>query len=185
MRPIFAAEEADRLLPRKDDSVQVPQADSRRHLEWNKAFEKAGFTNAIEVRQQPDNDDRDPEDMRYNIFRWITSDAGFAMGPSRVNPNTGQILDADIIFDADFLSVWKEEYETFTPPTVAEVTGGALPIGSTTKPADPGLFADRAKPATTSALLGYGMPRQLAFGSAAIDGYAADRQALEARTWRS
>ena len=84
-------------------------------LEWNKAFEKAGFVNAIEVRQQPDNDDWDPEDISYNTFRWITASAGFAMGPSRVNPYTGQILDADIIFDADFLQLWKQEYETFTP----------------------------------------------------------------------
>ena len=55
-------------------------------LEWNKAFEKAGFLNAIEVRQQPDNSDWDPEDVNYNTFRWITSSAKFAMGPSRVNP---------------------------------------------------------------------------------------------------
>ena len=58
--------------------------------------------------------------LRYNFFRWITSNAGFAMGPSRVNPYNGQILDADIIFDADFVSSWKEEYETFTAETIAE-----------------------------------------------------------------
>ena len=52
-------------------------------LEWNKAFEKAGFVNAVEVRQQPDNADWDPEDINYNTFRWITASAGFAMGPSR------------------------------------------------------------------------------------------------------
>ena len=84
-------------------------------LEWNKAFEKAGFYDAIEVRQQPDDATWDPGDIHYNTFRWITAGAGFAMGPSRVNPTTGQILDADIIFDADFLQFWKQEYETFTP----------------------------------------------------------------------
>ena len=93
-------------------------------LEWNKAFEKAGFANAIEVRQQPDDADWDPEDINYNSFRWITSGAGFAMGPSRVNPYTGQILDADIIFDADFLNYWKMEYETFTPEAIEQMTGG-------------------------------------------------------------
>ena len=36
------------------------------------------------------------------------------MGPSRVNPYTGQILDADIIFDADFLQYWKRDFETLT-----------------------------------------------------------------------
>ncbi len=99
-------------------------------LEWNKAFEKAGLVNAIEVRQQPDNADWDPEDINYNTFRWITSSAGFAMGPSRVNPTNGQILDADIIFDADFLQAWKNEYETFTPQSIAALTGGPLDIKS-------------------------------------------------------
>jgi len=91
---------------------------------WNEAFEKAGFANAIEVRQQPDVTDWDPEDVNYNTFRWITSGQGFAMGPSRVNPRTGQILDADIIFDADFLQFWRREYETFTPQSIAALTGG-------------------------------------------------------------
>ncbi|QDU90526.1 hypothetical protein Pla175_39320 [Pirellulimonas nuda] len=97
-------------------------------LEWNKAFEKAGFYDAIDVRQQPDNADWEPGDVRYNTFRWITAGAGFAMGPSRVNPTTGQILDADIIFDADFLQFWKQEYETFTPESVAALTGGPLTL---------------------------------------------------------
>ncbi len=99
-------------------------------LEWNKAFEKAGYVNAIEVRQQPDNADWDPEDINYNTFRWITASAGFAMGPSRVNPLTGQILDADIIFDADFLQAWKHEYETFSPQSIAAMTGGPLDLKS-------------------------------------------------------
>ncbi len=100
----------------------------RRGIEaWNAAFEKAGFANAIEVRQQPDQTDWDPEDVNYNTFRWITAGQGFAMGPSRVNPRTGQILDADIIFDADFLQFWRQEYETFTPQSVAALTGGNPP----------------------------------------------------------
>jgi hypothetical protein len=78
-------------------------------LEWNKAFEKIGFRNAIEVVQQRDDEDFDPEDMNYNTFRWITSDQTFAMGPSRANPLTGEILDADIIFDASFIRYWKRE----------------------------------------------------------------------------
>ncbi len=99
-------------------------------LEWNKAFERIGFVNAIEVRQQPDDADWDPEDINYNTFRWITSSAGFAMGPSRVNPTTGQILDADIIFDADFVQFWKQEYEVFTPESIAVLTGGPLDLES-------------------------------------------------------
>jgi hypothetical protein len=104
--------------------------------EWNKAFEKLGFSNAIEVRQQRDDDDWDPEDVRYNTFRWITAGAGFAMGPSRVNPMTGQILDADIIFDADFLQSWKHQYETFTSADAALLMGQ-----SSAEPADPAMTA--------------------------------------------
>jgi len=92
---------------------------------WNEAFEKAGFASAIEVRQQPDAADWDPEDVNYNTFRWITAGQSFAMGPSRVNPRTGQILDADIIFDGDFLQFWRQQYETFTPESVAQLTGDA------------------------------------------------------------
>jgi hypothetical protein len=77
-------------------------------LEWNKAFEKVGFRDAIEVRQQ-EGEDFDPEDINYNTFRWITTGYGFAMGPSRANPLTGEILDADIIFDADMIRYWKQE----------------------------------------------------------------------------
>src|SRR5581483_7871276 len=78
-------------------------------LEWNKAFEKIGFRDAIEVRQQ-ENEDFAPEDINYNTFRWITTDMGFAMGPSRANTLTGEILDADIIFDADMVRFFKQEY---------------------------------------------------------------------------
>jgi hypothetical protein len=84
-------------------------------LEWNKAFEKVGFRNAIEVVQQRDDEDFDPEDMNYNTFRWITTDTAFAMGPSRANPLTGEILDADIIFDADLVRMWKHERHVLAP----------------------------------------------------------------------
>jgi hypothetical protein len=97
-------------------------------LEWNKAFAKAGFHDAIEVRQQPDDAPWEPGDIRYNTYRWITAGVGFAMGPSRVNPTTGQILDADIIFDSDFLQYWKQGYETFTPEGIALLTGGPIDL---------------------------------------------------------
>jgi hypothetical protein len=79
-------------------------------LEWNKAFDKLGFIEAIQVRDQQTGDDFDPEDLRYNTFRWISTSAGFAMGPSRANPRTGQILDADIVFDEGMIRYWRQEY---------------------------------------------------------------------------
>ncbi|MDX2220824.1 MAG: zinc-dependent metalloprotease [Burkholderiales bacterium] len=66
-------------------------------LEWNKAFEKAGFKNAIVVKQQTEKDDFDTMDAKHASVRWFTgADVGFAIGPSRVDPRTGEILDADI-----------------------------------------------------------------------------------------
>jgi hypothetical protein len=80
-------------------------------LEWNKAFEKIGFRDAIEVRQQTEQDeDFDPEDINYNTFRWVANGERSAMGPSRANPLTGEILDADIIFDADMIRAWRQQY---------------------------------------------------------------------------
>lgn len=85
-------------------------------LEWNKAFEKVGILQAIEVRQQDAQTgafmDINPEDVRYNFFRWISSERAFAMGPSRVNPETGEILDADIIFDDAMLKNYALQYQT-------------------------------------------------------------------------
>lgn len=83
-------------------------------LEWNKAFEKIGFRDAIEVRQQ-ENEEFDPEDINYNTFRWIATDQGFAMGPSRANPLTGEIIDADIIFDASMVRFYRTEYSLAKP----------------------------------------------------------------------
>ncbi|MCI0530139.1 MAG: DUF5117 domain-containing protein, partial [Nitrospira sp.] len=82
-------------------------------LEWNKAFERIGFLDAIQVRDQQASDDFDPEDIRYNTFRWITTSLPFAMGPSRTNPKTGQILDADILFDESMIRALRQEYMSF------------------------------------------------------------------------
>lgn len=72
-------------------------------LLWNTAFEQAGLKDAIEVRQMPDNAAWDPADVRYNTIRWSASfrSSLLGYGPSRFNPLTGQILDADILIDAN------------------------------------------------------------------------------------
>ncbi|MBS1709728.1 MAG: zinc-dependent metalloprotease [Armatimonadetes bacterium] len=71
-------------------------------LSWNPAFEKAGFKNAITVQQMPDNAEWDPADVRFNVIRWVTSpDDAYAVSYPRVNPLTGQILNAQIVVDAN------------------------------------------------------------------------------------
>tara|TARA_B110000285_G_scaffold44517_1_gene49572 strand:+ start:521 stop:3094 length:2574 start_codon:yes stop_codon:yes gene_type:complete len=70
-------------------------------LQWNVAFEKAGFKNAVVVKMQPDSADWDAGDIRYNVLRWTSSPrAPFGgYGPSFVNPRTGEILGADIMLE--------------------------------------------------------------------------------------
>ncbi|WP_373526693.1 zinc-dependent metalloprotease [Nostoc sp.] len=102
-----------------DNAVPLEYRDAMKEgvLMWNKAFLKAGFKDAIEVRQMPDDATWDPADIRYNTIRWInTVDGYFAMGPSRVNPLTGEILDADIIVDASFVRALKNEYRQIVQP---------------------------------------------------------------------
>jgi len=68
---------------------------------WNEAFEKAGFRNAMVIKEQPDDADWDAGDVRYNVLRWTASTSSFfsGYGPSFVNPKTGQILGADIMLE--------------------------------------------------------------------------------------
>jgi hypothetical protein len=67
-------------------------------LEWNKAFEKIGFKDAIRVEVQPDDADFDTLDYGRASIRWMTnaSPTFGAIGPSHVDPRSGEILDADI-----------------------------------------------------------------------------------------
>jgi hypothetical protein len=67
-------------------------------MKWNEAFEKAGFKNALQMKIMPDDATWDPADIHYNVIRWVSSSIPSygAIGPSFVNPRTGQILGADI-----------------------------------------------------------------------------------------
>ncbi|XOV78267.1 MAG: zinc-dependent metalloprotease [Aestuariibacter sp.] len=74
-------------------------------LAWNQAFEKAGISNAIEVKVQPDDAQWSADDVRYNVMRWTSSPrppfGGY--GPSVANPYTGQIIAADIMLEYTFM----------------------------------------------------------------------------------
>ncbi len=75
-------------------------------LAWNKSFEKAGFRNAMVVKQMPDTASWDAGDIRYNVLRWTSSPyppfGGY--GPSFVNPRTGEIIGADIMLEYVFFT---------------------------------------------------------------------------------
>ncbi|MEM7783200.1 MAG: zinc-dependent metalloprotease, partial [Planctomycetota bacterium] len=89
-------------------------------LSWNKAFEKIGIINAVQVYQQdpesvPSYMDLDPEDVRYNFVRWLNNNISTAIGPSRANPLTGEILDADIVLTDGWIRVFEDQFSDLMP----------------------------------------------------------------------
>lgn len=86
-------------------------------LFWNKAFEKLGFKNAIQVQDQPNDPDYDHADGRYNVIRLtMTPGSGYAVAQARNDPFTGQILNAAITFDANMVrAAWQEYRDIVTP----------------------------------------------------------------------
>ena len=93
-------------------------------LYWNQAFEKVGISNAIEVYYQDKASgahmEKDPEDVRYNFIRWLSNNMGTAIGPSRVHPETGQILDADIILTDGWIRHFWINYNEIMPEIAME-----------------------------------------------------------------
>ncbi len=93
-------------------------------LEWNKAFERAGFRNAIEVRQQPaDADWSTLEGTRHIAVRWFAMQGpgAVAIGPSQVDPRSGEILRAAILIPQNWLrfaSGFLRDQEPRLPPAV-------------------------------------------------------------------
>jgi hypothetical protein len=97
---------------------------------WGDAFEAAGFVDAIRALDLPAG--ADPEDIRYATLRWNVSDqSGYgAIGPSIVDPRTAEILDADILFEANMFRGFRNNWRTLiSPVTAAEALEQALSFG--------------------------------------------------------
>ncbi len=96
---------------------------------WNDAFRKVGIDDAIVVIYQDAGSpgahmEKDPEDIRYNFIRWLNNDVGTAIGPSRVHPMTGEILDADVVLTDGWIRHFNFNYEDLMPQIAME---GASP----------------------------------------------------------
>ena len=93
-------------------------------LYWNNAFAEVGIDNAIEVyfqdKQTGAHMDKDPEDVRYSFIRWLNNDVSTAIGPSRANPLTGEIFDADIVLTDGWIRAYWGWYYEDSPDIVAE-----------------------------------------------------------------
>ena len=75
-------------------------------VRWNKAFEKIGFKNVVQVLDFPTDDpDFDPDNLKYSCIRYVPSTVQNAMGPSWVDPVTGEILNASILVYNDIVKM--------------------------------------------------------------------------------
>lgn len=121
-------------------------------LEWNKAFEKIGFRDAIRVEQQPDDANWDTLDFGRASVRWmLNADPAFgAIGPSHVDPRTGEILDADIAFEG----LTARSVRTVRSQVLGRRADGAVPDASADAAAAGALLPDfAARPDAGLALL--------------------------------
>lgn len=84
---------------------------------WNKAFEAAGFRNAIVAKEPPEDTLWSAEDARYSTVRWTAAhEMGYAIGPSQTDPRTGEILNADVLISSTFVTGWGSEYAELVGP---------------------------------------------------------------------
>ncbi len=86
---------------------------------WQKAFEAAGFKNAILAKEAPtaaEDPDWSPEDARYSVIRWLPSTIENAVGPHVHDPRTGEILNSDIQFYHNVMNLTRDWYFTQVGP---------------------------------------------------------------------
>lgn len=90
-------------------------------LRWNKSFEALGFKNAVQVVDAPTNDpDYDHADGRRNVVRFtMTEAAGYAIALFRTDPFTGEIINAGVNIDANFVNYVGQEYLRSTVPSAS------------------------------------------------------------------
>ncbi len=97
--------------------------------EWQEAFEAAGFRNAIVAREVDPERDRefDIDDIRYSVITYAASELANAMGPSVVDPRSGEIIEADIIWWHNVMSVLHSWIRVQTGAVDPDARGNVLP----------------------------------------------------------
>lgn len=95
--------------------------------DWQVAFERAGFKNAILARDITEGMEVDMDDVNYSVLTYAASARANAMGPSVLDPRSGEILEADIMWWHNVLSMLQEWITVQTGTLRPEARGAALP----------------------------------------------------------
>lgn len=78
--------------------------------DWQKAFEKAGFKNAIRAEEWPNDSTMSMEDARYSVIRYLASDIPNAYGPQIHDPRSGEILESHICWYHNVMTLVHDWY---------------------------------------------------------------------------
>jgi hypothetical protein len=107
-------------------------------LQWNKAFERMGVSGAIEVQDQPTDGTYDPDDIRYNVIRWVTDAVPDFGAEAQIvwDPRTGEIFRGGVLIDSGIVRRARFGYKNLIAPDVSadEITpimphrGAYLPL---------------------------------------------------------
>lgn len=96
-------------------------------LLWNKAFEAAGYRNAVQVKDPTP--DMDPMDIRYAWILWINRDErGFSSGGTYRDPRTGEILGSKTRMDSHRIRTIGNYWESYSPTTTGDDCAMFLPV---------------------------------------------------------
>ncbi len=95
--------------------------------DWQVAFERAGFKNAIIARELPDSIAENADDINYSVLNYAASWKSNAMGPSILDPRSGEILEADIMWWHNVISMVQEWITVQTGATDPRARGIKLP----------------------------------------------------------
>jgi len=119
-------------------------------LAWNKAFERVGILDAVRVRDQPNDPNWDPDDIRYNTIRWLTeaNGGGFAEAQIEWDPRTGEIFRGGVLIGSDMTRYEKFKYADLVGPVVGSLAGDADEDGAAHVAQRPAELWDRSDIAT-------------------------------------
>lgn len=95
--------------------------------DWQVAFERAGFKNAIIAKELPDSIAANADDINYSMVTYAASSKANAMGPSILDPRSGEILEADIMWWHNVISMVQEWITVQTGAIDPKARGTKLP----------------------------------------------------------
>lgn len=97
-------------------------------LRWNRAFEKIGFKNVMRIEDFPTDDPEfDPDNLKYSCIRYVPAAVANAMGPSWVDPRSGEIINASVLMYNDVVRLANTWRFVQTSQVDERVRGQELP----------------------------------------------------------